>query len=555
MAPSVDSGARQAVSRVTASRALDLLALVAACVGVYLLFHDLAWGGSTQDEVMDFRIAHDFALHGSILTNANDPSQGRLPHMLGAASLLLFGESLWSFKLPFAVSVLVGGALLFGFVARRFGPAIALHSVAFYLTNPWAIGSGRSAATAGDALVIPTTFAFLWLAIRVWEARSTGSRSVLDAIALGLMAGVSVGAKLTNFVLFPAGLLVVVFARRSFACLVAFAAFASLAAVASHPLLATRTDELVTAVRRIVDKAPTTSDPARRVVVLEMPTRLGVVPVSLAPLPKLRYLGYALVGKLTAPFLLVVVFGVVLGVRAALRSRRFDPAFWLPLAFVLAPCAIVFVDVKQNVNYFLPLLLPAITIAALALACCFRVRHPLGRVLGSLGWVGIVLYQIWLGANLSPDFIQAGRRLGPEAQSKMDGPAVNQCQGTPQLIERLNQLHRDGQAFDTAWVFAGCFPNVSHDAAYGPIRPQGYKFLLYYPFGVYTLPHVLVVSETIQYDRYGMPEHLNLVRSLEKAIPGCDLVNADSPDDRFKIYNCPRREWLDDMSPERILGK
>ncbi len=533
------------------ARALDLLALAAGCVGVYLLFHNLAWGGSTQDEYNDFKIAHDFVLHGSILTNDSDPSQGRLPHMLGAASLSLFGESLWSFKLPFALSVLVGGALLFGFVARRYGPTIALYAAAFYLTNPWAIGSGRSAATAGDALVMPTTFAFLWLAIRVWEARSRGSRAVLDAVGLGLMAGLSVGAKLTNFVLFPAGFLVVALARRSFTQLVAFAAFASLAAVASHPLLATKTNHLVDQMRRIVDKAPPTSDPRKSAVVLEMPAHLHALPVSLGPPPKLRYLGYVLAGKLTAPFLFVLACGVVLGVRAALRSRRFDPAFWLPLAFVVAPCALVFVDVKQNVNYFLPLLLPVVTIAALALAYCFRVRHPLGRVVGSLGWLGIVLYQIWLGTNLSPDFIQAGRRLGPEAQGKMDGPAVNQCQGTPRLIERLNQLHRSGHAFDTVWVFVACFGNVRHDAAYGPIRPQGYTLQNFFPMGIYTLPHVLVASETIHYDNYGLPEHLNLVRSLEKATAGCDLVNADYPEDRFKIYDCPRREWLDDVG----LGK
>ncbi len=546
MSSSADGADGQAGSRVTAARMLDLLALVAACVGVFLLFHDLAWGGSTQDELTDFRISRDFVLHGSVLTNTTDPSQGRLPHMLGAASLWLFGESVWSFKLPFAASVLVCGALLFGFVARRHGPAIALYSVAFFLTNPWAIGSGRSAATAGDALVMPTSFAYLWLAIRVWETRFTGLRSVLDAIGLGLLTGLSVGAKLTNVVLFPAGFLVLVLARRSFAHLVAFAAFASLAAVASHPLLATATDDLVAEVRRIVDRDPLPSEPTRRAVVLEMPTDLRALPVSLAPPPKLRYLGYVLVGKLTAPFLFVLACGVVLGVGAALRARRFDPAFWLPLAFVVAPCAIVCVNVKQNVNYFLPLLLPAITLAAVALAYCFRQRHSLGRILGSLGWLAIVLYQIWLGVHLSPDFIQAGRRLGPEAQSKMDGPAVNQCQGAPQLIERLNQLHRGGHPFDTAWVFGRCFPNVSHDATYGPIRPQGYNFMRDDPTVVFGRPHVLVVSETNQYEQYGMPEHLKLVRSIEMAIAGCDLVNVDAPEDRFKIYRCQRRQWMDD---------
>ena len=148
-------------------RFLQGLALASVVIGVGLLFYDLDANGSTADERSDFRIARDFVQQGSILENKEDPSQSRLPHIVAAIAMAALGETLWAFKLPFALATLLAGALLFAFVRRRHGALTALYCLAFFFTNPWVLGSGRTAATAGDMLLVVTSCALLWAAIRV----------------------------------------------------------------------------------------------------------------------------------------------------------------------------------------------------------------------------------------------------------------------------------------------------------------------------------------------------------------------------------------------------
>ena len=534
-----------------AVRLVDLLVWCVVLAGVFLLFHRLAWNGSTWDERIDYSIAQDIARHGNVLTNVFDPTQSRLPHMVGALALALFGDGLWAFKLPFAFIGLLGGALLYAFVARRRDRVTASYCLAFYLTNPWVLASSRSAATAGDILVVVTTFAFFWAAVRFVESHGPDARRLRHTMALGLLAGVSVGAKLTSAVLIPFGLAIVVATRMSLRHAVVFVAGSALFAVATHPLLMTESSLLVGSIHRALGPSPSAPDANRKVVrpmasstspfdklAGKAPVYSGdVFLVSLERPPKLRYLWAVLAGKLTVPFLFVVLLGGAMGARASYVSRKFDPAFCGALLFVLATCGFIWKN-KQNPNYFLPLLLPAITIAALPLATVLQSPKPWRRAAGSCAWLTLLVYQLWLCAALSPDYLQAGRRMGPSVQGLMAGPAVNHCQGTPLLIDRLNAL-RHTASFGTAYVLEACMPVIVRDATLGPVQPVGYSFVKYNPIARPPEAHLVVVHETLHYDAFATTDHTLRMRRLQRATRGCVLANANAANARFKVFRCP----------------
>jgi 4-amino-4-deoxy-L-arabinose transferase-like glycosyltransferase len=533
-----------------AARCADLLALAAVLAGVFLLFHRLDWNGSTWDERVDFNISRHFVQQGSILIDKSDPSQARLPHIVGALSLAAFGESLWAFKFPFALAGLVAGALLFAFVAVRHGNTTALYCLAFLLTNPWWLGSSRTAATAGDVLVVVTTFAFLWGAIVVFRGSEDPRRRLAGTAGFGLLTGISIGAKLTSAVLLPAGFALVAVARRSLLHLVVFTLLALLATVALHPLLVTHTQSTLGATTQafrgtaaVTEDAGDDTAPAPA---LAPAVDAGAAPVLLGPgwieaTPKVRYLSWLLVGKLTLPFLLVVAAGIVLGLYEAWRVRRLDPGFWGALAMVLVPCVVLIWKYKQNANYYLPLLLPAVTLAAIPLARGLRSPFAWRRVAVAFGWLAIVGWQLWIDTNLAPDYLQAGRRLGPEAQGQMSGPATNHCQGTPVMIETLNRLRQSGEPFEAVGVFETCLAVILHDAALGPVAPDGYRFVRLGQAARPSDAYIFVVHEVIAAHQYGLPAHATRLRWLEQAKLGCTWVNADAPDDRFRIYSCPER--------------
>ena len=528
-------------------RFADVLVGAATLAGLFLLIHRFAWNGSTWDEMIDYRIAQDLARNGTLLSNTVDPTQGRLPHLIGAVFLAVLGAGVWVFKLPFALAGLAGGALLYLFVAPRYGRRTALYCLAYYLTNPWILASSRSAATAGDILVVVTTFGFFWAAVRcVEDGRSPAGERRRGTVVLALLAGISVGAKLTLLVLLPLGLLLVAATRRSLAHVAAFTLIAAVFAAATHPILVTDTPLLVGATRRAIGSGLATSvetlgptvsideranDGSRRFAEVDL--------VSHEPTPKLRYLAALLVGKLTLPFLLVVAAGVAYGTRRDWRRRRLDPAFWGAAAAVVATCGFVW-KFKQNPNYFLPLVLPSITLAAIPLARLLgSPRHWL-RLTGSLGWLALLLYQIWIGAALAPDYLQAGRRLGPSVQGTMDGPAVNHCQGTPLLIDRLNTL-RQHERFERVYVFETCLSVIAHDSRLGPVRPNGYVFSRYPPRKHPSGAHLFVVHEVIRYFKSLTAKQVRRMDRLGRAMRGCETVAGDGSLPRYTIYRCAHR--------------
>lgn len=518
------------------------LALLAVVAGTFLLFDDLDRNGSTWDERVDFRIARNFVLQRSLTKEVSDPSQSRLPHILAALSIAQFGTSLWAFKLPSALAGLFAGLLLFAFLALRHGAIVGLYALAFFLTNPWVLGSSRTGATAGDILVVVTTFAFLWAAIRVFEAGEETRHPLGRTACLGLLTGISIGAKLTSVVLFPAGLALVAVMRRSVLHAVVFSVLALLTTVALHPLLVTHTDSTLNATMQAFGRSPIAlegaySGPAAATA----PIIVDVEPVEVENTPKLRYLYFLLVGKLTLPFVLLVGLGVVLGLATAWRTRRIDPAFFGALAFVLAPCVVLIWKYKQNASYFLPLLIPAITLAAIPLARGLRSAVPWHRLCVAAVWLAIVGYQLRIDVDLAPDYLQAGRRLGPAAQGQMAGPATNHCQGSPILFDRLNQLRRGGYDFDVFYVFEPCIPLILDDSVHGPVPLEGYRFRRYAQGFLPRSEHLLAVHEVIHLHRYGLPQHANNLRALQRATADCTWLNADAPHERFKLYRCPER--------------
>lgn len=530
-------------------RLADVFVVVAIGAGVYLLFAQLAWNGSTWDERVDFNIAADFVRNGSFLSNRADPTQSRLPHLVGAAALALLGENLWAFKLPFAAAGLLAGLLLWRFVAARHGRAAATAVLAFCLTNPWLLGSARSAATAGDVLVVLTTFAFFAVAVRLFERRSEPAPSLRAAALLGVVAGLAVGAKLTSGVLLPAGFVLVAALQRSLRHLAVYAVLAGLIGLATNPLLLVQPESFAGALRRAsgslaIDPA-LLAPPAGAVAgtAAGAPAAAARPPVSLEPPPKLRYLEALLVGKLTLPFLGFVALGIAVGLAAAWRTRRFDPAFWGALVLVLATCAVPIWKDKQNANYFLPLLLPAATLAAVGLGAARRSAQPLCRAAVALAWVAVPAFQLWLCAGLAPDYLQAGRRLGPQAQGLMAGPAVNHCQGGPLLIARLNELRRregfDGEALARVRVFETCIAVLLHDVRVGPVAPAGYSFVDHRHVVASREPYLLVVHDVIRHYHWGSPQHAVRNRHLDRLVRSCEVVPGRAGNERWEIYHCP----------------
>lgn len=518
------------------------LAVCAALAGAFLLFADLDRNGSTWDERVDFRISRNIAKQRSLLIERSDPSQSRLPHIVGAISIATLGTSLWSFKFPFAVAGLLSGWMLYAFLARRRGATVGLYALAYYMTNPWMLASSRSAATAGDILVVATTFAFLWAAIRVYGEGDPPRRLLGRTAGFGLLAGLAVGAKLTNLALLPAGLVLVAFVRRSLVHMLVYAALAVLTAIALHPLLVTQTENTLGASIRAFGMTPIALEGAYAApAVASAPVSLGSEPIEVENTPKLRYLYTLLVAKLTLPFLLLVGIGAALGLVTALKTRRLDPAFFGALAFVLVPCAVLIWKYTQNANYYLPILLPAITIAVIPLEKGLRATAPGRRLATAVIWLAIVGYQLALSIDLAPDYLQAGRRLGPAAQGEMAGPAVNHCQGGPLLFDDLNRLKRGGLRFDTFYVFETCLPMLVDDSIYGPVPLEGYRFKAYVPGSAPKHPHILVVHEVVYIYQYGMPRYLHLMRALKRATKDCTLLNPEAPHARYKIYRCPAR--------------
>lgn len=523
-------------------RLCHALALVAVLAGTFLLFDDLDRNGSTWDERVDFRISRNIAKQRSLLIERSDPSQSRLPHVVGAVSIATLGTSLWSFKFPFAVAGLLTGLMLFAFLAKRRGAMVGLYALAFYMTNPWMLASSRSAATAGDILVVGTTFAFLWAAIRVYGEGDAPRRLLGRTAGFGLLTGVAIGAKLTSIALFPAGLILVAFVRRSLVHMLVYLALAAVTAIALHPLLLTQTENTLGATIRAFGMSPIALEGAYDApAIAAAPVSIGIEPIEVENTPKLRYLYTLLVAKLTLPFLVLVGIGIALGLVTAVKTRRLDPAFFGALAFVLAPCAVLIWKYTQNANYYLPLLVPAITIAIIPLAHGLRSSAPWGRSAAAGVWLAIVGYQLTLSVELAPDYLQAGRRLGPAAQGEMAGPAVNHCQGGPILFDNLNRLKREGMRFDTFYVFETCMPLLLDDSVYGPVRLDGYRFRAYEPGAAPKHPHILAVHEVVYIHQYGMPRYLHLMRSLKRATKDCRLLNPESPHARYRIYRCPAR--------------
>ncbi len=527
-----------------ALRVFHILAFAAVIAGLFLLCHRLGWNGSTWDERADYRISRDFVRQGSVLENKADPSQSRLPHMIGAISLATFGETTRAFKIPFVLAGVVCGLLLFAFVRARDGSLTALYAFALFLTNPWALASSRTAATAGDILVVLTTFVFLWLAIRMYEKADARGPGIGATAGLALATGVAIGAKLTSAVLLPAGLLLllVVYGRRSPLHVVLYAVVAVVVTIALHPLLVTHTESLFGAAFGAFAKTPALFEHLGESPAVDLGRSfLGDPPIELEPTPKFHYVLALLVSKLTLPLLLFVVAGIGFGFVDAWRERRLDARFWGPLSFVVAPCVVLVWKYKQNGNYYLPLLLPAMTLAAIALARGLHASRAWCRASVAAAWLAIVGYQVHLDVGLAPDYLQAGRRLGPTMQGKMAGPAINHCQGTPILIDTLNRLRASGESFEVVGVLETCLPVMQLDVAHGPIAPDGYRFVRYNARLPPRGPHVFVVHKVIRIDEYGMPVFADRLRWLQRATLGCTYLNANRPMDRFEIYKCPDR--------------
>lgn len=516
-------------------------------VGVVLFFHDLDRNGSTWDEIFDYAIARHMARGGSVFTNLVDQTQTRLPHIVGAASLRWVSESTWGFKFPFVFVGLLGGALAYSFVRHRFGSMAALCALAYYVTNPWILASSRWAATAGDILVVTTTFGFFYAAVRLMEKEGARRRAHVGTFLLAASTGLAVGAKLTNLPLVVAGAFLVGMVQRTFVHVALFLAVSVAMSVAANPIFLmydrTLADDFMVAISATtpvpVEAAnPVDSEPMVDPREASAPaTAASIVPIGLEATPKLRYVWTLLTAKLTLPFLLLVGCGLVLGVRDALARRKFDPVYWLAVAFVLAPCGVLLWKHKQNANYFLPVVVPAITLAVRPLAAALTSRRAAVRAVAVTGWIGVVLYQLWLSVGLAPDYLQAGRRLGPQTQAMMDGPAVNHCQGTPMLLERLNEL-RESEEFDKVYVFETCWVVVRHDIWYGSTAPEGYEVVEYDRAAPPERPFYFVVHDVIRYFRYGTRTHARKNRRLARRTVDCELVAQASPNRLFDIYRC-----------------
>jgi 4-amino-4-deoxy-L-arabinose transferase-like glycosyltransferase len=492
------------------------VALVLIACGLYLLFSRLAAIGCTWDEYLDWRIAESYARHWDILANRSDPSQGRLAHLVAALSLKIFGLSYLAFKLPFALIGVGGGAWLCRVIARRHSRAIALAVTAYYFTNPYVLGSARTAATAGDVLVLVLALAFVLSLERWLTARDFWRAGFVCAV----VCGAAVGAKWTNGALVPLALLAVLFSERNRTKtewanlakdLLCFLSVMALAAIATNPTFLLGLDFVSDAL-----SAAHGYDQGLRFY-------LG----AFSDRPPWYFVPAVFLAKYGVPFLVFFAAAVLLVAVKLWRKERVPNAVRLSLV-VVALSALFAFKPFQSAYYYIFTVGPCLIVVAWFL----RESEGFGARAGAAArWVFLagVAWQAAQSFALAPDFLQAGREWGADFQGEFWGPAVNHCQGGPLALAALSTPGA------RVYVLDDCLPILTFDRAYGPVRPP-LQLQDYPPNATPAGAYFVAVHRVFFAEARSASEQRARLDRFQRATSACEEVSAAHAP--YRIFAC-----------------
>jgi len=503
-------------SRVVLKRVVTVCSWVGIAAGVVLAFYRLGRIGLSLDEWSDYDIAMSYVKRLAFLENVSDPTQGRLGHLVAAASLAVFGHSYIAYKAPFVLLGIAGGFGIWRILERHVSPAVALLFTAFYASTPYVLAASRTAVTGGDVLVIALTVAFI-ATLESWEETE---RFWFAGALCAATCGAAAGAKWTCGVLAVAALgrhLWLAFRRgklrvgTTWTELFAFSSVVAVCAVMSSPTLLLGYDFVKGSLLKV-------SNAEKSVVMVQLGAMRHAAPWFYVPA--------VLVSKLSP----VVILAALAGVWQASSRRAPAKQRSLMVSCLLSLLPMVPLALKpfQNAHYYVGAVPAFVICAALAFEHWLAGSRKGVELALSCAGVGALAAQIALSIWLAPDFLQAGRQFGPRFQGQFMGPAVNHCQGGPLAIEAVNELTAKNPA--PVYHLSACVDSLKMDMKEGPVHAK-VPIREYPDKGRPPVPHYVLVSSMYDY----RSERELAEQRKRNPMKGCPEIKRGVG---FKVYSC-----------------
>jgi hypothetical protein len=497
-------------------------AAVVSALGVWLLLHKLGMAGFTWDEIADFDITLDYSRHGRFFDNVVDPSQGRLSHILATPFLHFLGETSFAFKLPFALAGLGGAGMLWWVCRRAYSRTTAALVVAFYLSNPYVLAASRTAATAGDALVLVLAIGCVGALHRWVTTTAFWPWGALTAVA----CGAATAAKWTNGLWLPGAMAVALwYGRRRHGSLLAGAVWCEIATFGAIACVVAMlgSPTLLHGLPFIQDAIASSASYDTRIT-----GYLGMYRQR----PPWQYFPLLTLSKLTPPMAaLFLVAGAFVAGRAA-HLRTAGPLVPISL-LALLPCLPLAHKGFQNAQYYVGAVVTVAVIVAAFVDRMQRAERLRAPMLVTV--VALLFCQLGFSFSLSPDFLQAGRHFGASMQGEFWGPAVNHCQCGPWTLAQLNALAGTGEA-PVAYVLEACHNALMYDQRYGPLVYRG-GVLPYPAAGKPKGPYYVIVNRVYGLGETTQAAYDEKIARREEAVATCHAV--PDPWGSYKIYRCP----------------
>lgn len=500
-----------------------VLGAIPLVIGIFFLFDRPTDMGFTFDELTDFEIATDLLNTGNVLGNLKDPSQGRLSHMVAAGGMWLLGSDLLGFKLTFLGIGLAATVLCAVLVRSLFGSTVAWLSASFLILCPFSLAAFRTAATAGDGLVLIWWLLFTWITA-CWIARQGGWAW---SVAVGVVLGLAIGTKLTSAALILVPLVRLFYMNRS----------------SGSPQAARALSEFLV-IYLVAGCTAVLANPLFLLGPRFFYELLGSGKWDTKPEiwvfdgwyrhPPLTYIPAVLMSKLTPPLFLAALVGLAIAVRDALAKRaRLSPVAAVGVAVITA-ALVHYYRQNQNAHYYVGTIGPALILGGFLWQKILGSEAARARRAGYALAAMVMIYLVATDRYLQADFLQSGREYGPAFQGEFNGPAVNHCQGGPRLIDYLKALP-DAGSIRVVFIYAECQEQIEAACRFGS-TPCATTFKYYPEEGVMT-SHVVAASRIVLRSRIQRAEWDRRFAALRSFAAHCQTVPL--PSDEFTLYRCP----------------
>jgi hypothetical protein len=502
-------------------RVVKVFTVLVICVSTGLAFWQLDLMGLTWDEDGDYHLASDFYRDWDLLSNHEDPSQGRLAHLIAAVFFTVFGKSYFVFKLPFVIIGLASGFMLWRLLRRHVNVNVARLITALYFCCPYVLAAERTAATAGDVLLVALTLAFIGT-LYGWV---TSDRFWPYGALCAAVCGAAAGAKWTSGLLLVIAIFYQVahmarsrrtlLNRRRWTELLASITIAAAVAIIASPTFLNGLPFIIEAI-----KDSRSYDDLHMLYFGEVRLR-----------PPWYYIPALAVSKFTPPVALVFAWACGQAVRTRLRTGSWGTLRAICL-LSLIPIAPLAIKSFQNAHYYVSSIPAVFVLTALTIDDWLKNGSPFRGNLVLVSTAAAVVYQLILCGWLAPDFLQAGREYGSRFRGQFGGPAVNHCQGSPLALREINRLVVS-EGPNTVYQLDSCIALMEHAVKHGPV-PAAVR-ISKYPAKRPSRPHYLMINASFIYDSTNGDEYRAALRRKREATRDCNLVVTHSD---FKIYRC-----------------